>query len=96
MPEKRFSANPLRREASLLKRRMKEAEDAHGVGLVESMGGSGERFSSQGKSLFKRGATKIINKLLDMREDQLMSSSQYQKMQKRLIDIRELLGNGGK
>lgn len=96
MPDNKVSPKALIKEASLLKRRIKEAEDAHGVGLVESMGGSGERFSSQGKSLFKRGATKVINKLLDMREDQLMSKSQYHKMQNRLEDIRELLGNGGK
>ena len=83
------SLAPLKKKATLLKKQLKTLEDSAGVGLVEKMQGEGERFSSKDKGLATKGIMKILNFLLEARENQTVSSPRYSSIQDQLIDIQE-------
>jgi|TARA_R100001463_G_scaffold5943_1_gene19908 hypothetical protein len=83
------SLAPLKKRATLLRKEMKKLEDSAGVGLVEKMQGEGERFSSKDKGFATKGIMKILNFLLESRENQMVSSPRYNQIQDQLIDIQE-------
>tara|TARA_R100001082_G_scaffold103810_1_gene74729 strand:+ start:699 stop:980 length:282 start_codon:yes stop_codon:yes gene_type:complete len=83
------SLAPLKKRATLLRKELKQLEDSAGIGLVENMQGEGERFSSKGKGLATKGIMKILNYLLNARENQTVSSPRYNQIQDQLIDIQE-------
>ena len=57
----------------MLKKEIEKLENAAGVGLADKMQKSGERFSSKGKAI-NQVNMKVINTLLDLRENQLVTS----------------------
>lgn len=101
MPEKKYSPKTLRKfarvdatgkkEASLLRKKIKEMEDVYGIGLAESMGNDGDRFTTKSKSLLKRGINKALNTLLARNEKDLMSNAKYKKATARLNEIENIL-----
>jgi glutathionyl-hydroquinone reductase len=93
MAESRSLA-PLKKKATLLRRELKQLEDSAGVGLVEKMQGEGERFSSKDKGLATKGIMKILNFLLEARENQTVSSPRYNQIQNQLINIQEKISGG--
>jgi glutathionyl-hydroquinone reductase len=83
------SLAPLKKKATLLRRELKQLEDSAGVGLADKMQGKGERFSSKDKGIATKGVMKVLNFLLSARENQLVSSPRYNRIQDQLIDIQE-------
>ena len=105
MPEKKFSPKTLRnfarvdatgkKEAALLRKKIKEMEDVYAIGLASSMGNDTDRFTTKSKSLLKRGITKALNILLERNEKALLSNAEYDKAKNRLIEIETILNRGG-
>jgi glutathionyl-hydroquinone reductase len=88
------SLAPLKKKATLLRRELKQLEDSAGVGLVEKMQGEGERFSSKDKGLATKGIMKILNFLLEARENQTVSSPRYNQIKAQLL-AKEYKKRGG-
>ena len=89
--DNKVSISPLRKKATLLKKQIEKLENAAGVGLADKMQKSGERFSSKGKSLLTKINMKVINTLLDLRENQLVASPRYNQLRDDLINVQEQL-----
>ena len=90
----KVSISSLRKKANALKKQITELENSAGVGLADKMQKKGERFISKDKGLLTKFNMKVINTLLDLRENQLVSSSRYDKLRDELINVQEQISGG--
>jgi len=82
------STKSLLKRAESLESRIRSMEDASGAFTPA--------IPTKGLSFFKKNAARIINRLKDMRQDQVLSGKDYKRMNKTLLELDNKLFRRGK